>query len=146
VGLSLFAFHFILLLPFLNYWEHAIPVIALAAIPTYFAFRYFKTAEESLVVGAQALDGAATFYIIDIFSPLSGIGYFEQHVFSRAVGELLDTFFLFYLLKVAIAFGAAYYVRKEKMGEQEKLYILMVFIIIGLAPGVRDILRMMAGT
>lgn len=146
MGLSLFAFHFFLLLPFLHYWMHAIPVLLMAAAPFALAFWYFRSLPSSLVVGAQALDGAATFYIIDIFSPLTGIRYFEQHVISRAVGEFLDTYLLFYLIKIAIAFAAAYFVRKEKISEEEKRYILLIFIIIGLAPGLRDLLRMIAGT
>ncbi|MFA5411752.1 MAG: DUF63 family protein [Candidatus Micrarchaeia archaeon] len=146
IGLALFAFHFLLLLPFLQYWMHAIPVLLMAAIPFAIAYYYFRDTPSSLVAGAQALDGAATFYIIDIFSPLTGIQYFEQHVISRAVGEFMDTYLLFYLIKIAIAFAAAYFVGKEKMPMDEKRFILLIFIIIGLAPGLRDLLRMMAGT
>ncbi|HNT60824.1 MAG TPA: DUF63 family protein, partial [Candidatus Bilamarchaeaceae archaeon] len=146
VGLSLFAFHFFLLLPFMQYWVHAIPVLLMAAIPFAIAYLYFRSLPSSLVVGAQALDGAATFYIIDIFSNISGIGYFEQHVLSRAIGEFMDTYFLFYLVKIAIAFAASYFVRKERLSEEEKRYILLIFIIIGLAPGLRGVLRMVAGT
>lgn len=146
IGLALFAFHFILLLPFLQYWMHAIPVLLMAAIPLAIAYYYFRDLPSAFVVGAQALDGAATFYIIDIFSPIAGITYFEQHVISRAVGEFLDTYLLFYLIKIAIAFAAAYFVGKEKMPDEEKRFILLIFIIIGLAPGLRDLLRMMAGT
>ncbi|MDD5096698.1 MAG: DUF63 family protein [Candidatus ainarchaeum sp.] len=146
IGLALFAFHFLLLLPFLQYWMHAIPVLIMAIIPFAIAYHYFRDTGSSLVVGAQALDGAATFYIIDIFSPLAGMAYFEQHVISRAVGEFMDTYLLFYLVKIAIAFAAAYFVGKEKMPMDEKRFILLIFIIIGLAPGLRDLLRMMAGT
>ena len=146
IGLALFAFNFALLLPFLHYWMHAIPVLLMAAIPFAIAMWYFRNLPSALVVGAQALDGAATFYIIDVFSPIAGITYFEQHVISRAVGEFMDTYLLFYLIKVAIALAAAYFVGKEKMPGDEKRYILLIFIIIGLAPGLRDLLRMMAGT
>jgi uncharacterized membrane protein len=146
IGIALFAFNFILLLPFFHYWMHAIPVLLMAAIPLAIAYYYFRDLPSALVVGAQALDGAATFYIIDIFSPLSGISYFEQHVISRAVGEFMDTYLLFYVIKIAIAFAAAYFVGREKMPMDEKRFILLIFIIIGLAPGLRDLLRMMAGT
>lgn len=146
IGLALFAFNFLLILPFFQYWMHAIPVLLMAAIPFAIAYYYFRSIPSSLVVGAQALDGAATFYIIDVFSPLSGIQYFEQHVISRAVGEFMDTYILFYLIKIGIAFAAAYFVGKEKLSDDEKRYILLIFIIIGLAPGLRDVLRMMAGT
>ena len=98
------------------------------------------------IVAGQALDGAATFFIIDYFSSVSGIDYFEQHVFSAAIGQLGGGFFLFYLLKVAIAFGAAYVLRSEKMDEDDKRFVALILMIMGFAPGIRDILRMVAGT
>ena len=145
VGLALFAFHFLLLVPFMDYAAHAIPVLILTAIPTYLAYRYFGDILSATVVAGHALDGAATFYIIDIFPQLTGISYFEQHVIPRMIGEAFDTYFLFYLVKIAVAGLAAYVVKKEKIGEQEKTYILLVFAIAGLAPGVRDVLRMVVG-
>ena len=76
---------------------------------------------------------------------LALFGYFEQHVVSAAIGELAGTYFTFYLLKTVIAFAAAYVVMKEKMDLEDKYYILLVFMIMGFAPGLRDIMRMMVG-
>ncbi|MCP4647544.1 MAG: DUF63 family protein [bacterium] len=81
-----------------------------------------------------------------MFSSAIGKNYFEQHVLSRAVGELLNTYFLFYLVKVAIASAAVYLVEKEKMKSDERIYFYLVVAIIGLAPGIRSILRMVCGT
>ena len=102
VGLALWVPHLLLLLPFMKYALYAVPVLVLAAIPAYIAWRYFKNAALAGIVAGQALDGAATFFVIDVFSNISGIQYFEQHVFSAAIGQLGGGFFLFYLLKVAI--------------------------------------------
>jgi uncharacterized membrane protein len=145
IGLVFWLPHFLLLLPFMKYAIFALPVLALAAIPTYIAFRYFKDKILTAVVAGQALDGAATFFVIDYFSDISGIQYFEQHVFSSAIGALGGTYFVFYLVKAAIAFFAADVINKEKMSIDDKYYVALVVMIMGFAPGIRDILRMMIG-
>ncbi|MCK4319334.1 DUF63 family protein [Candidatus Micrarchaeota archaeon] len=145
-GTLLFLFHLLLLIPFMGFILHAIPVIILAAIPLYLSYIYFRNKEDAMVVGAHALDGAATFYIIDIFSGISGKTYFEQHVFPRFLGEFAGTYFGFYLVKVLLPLAAVYLIRKERMQSDEKTYILLILMIIGLAPGMRDLLRMVIGT
>jgi uncharacterized membrane protein len=145
IGIALWGPHFILLIPFMQYAAYAIPVILMAAIPAYLAWRFFKDRILAMVVAGQALDGAATFFVIDIFSKISGIEYFEQHVFSAAIGGF-GGFFTFYLIKVAISFAAAYVIKTEKMDQEDKYYIALVLMIMGFAPGIRDMLRMMAGT
>ncbi len=160
IGIALWLPHFFVLLFMVRYLEFAIPVLALAAIPFYLAFGYFKTENPERktnankiggdilagVVGAHALDGAATFFIIDFFGKLTGKSYFEQHVIPSFIGETFGTFFPFYLLKIAIAFGAAYFIANEKDASgQEKHFISLLLIIIGLAPGLRDVLRMAVG-
>ncbi len=145
-GLGLFLPHMLLLLPLMKYAIYAIPVIILAAIPAYLAYRYFKESYLAGIVGAHALDGAATFFVIDIFSGISGIIYSEQHVIPSLIGSGTGTYFIFFLVKVAIAAGAAYVIQKEKLELNEKYYLAVVLMIMGLAPGLRDILRMMVGT
>ncbi len=145
-GTVLFLFHLLLLIPFMGFILHAIPVIILAAIPLYLSYLYFRNKEDAMVVGAHALDGAATFYIIDIFSGISGKTYFEQHVLPRFLGEFAGTYFGFYLVKVLLPLAAVYLIRKEGMQSDEKTYILLILMIIGLAPGMRDLLRMVVGT
>lgn len=145
VGLALWAPHFILILPFMGYAIYALPILALAAIPAYAAWRHFKDSALTLVVAGQALDGAATFVVIDIFSKVSGIAYFEQHVVGGFIGSFFGTFFVFYLLKVAIAFAASYALQKEKMDGEDRNYIALVLMIMGFAPGIRDMLRMAMG-
>jgi len=145
VGLLLWIPFFLLLIPFMQYAVFAIPILVLAAVPAYFAVRYFKDHVFSAIVTGQALDGAATFFVIDYFSQISGIKYFEQHVFSSFIGELFDTYFTFYLVKAAIALAAAHVLVKEKMDLEDKYYIALVLMIMGFAPGIRDILRMVIG-
>ncbi len=142
VGLALWIPHFLLLLPFMEYGVYALPIILLAAIPTYLAYMKYKDKIYSAIVGGQALDGAATFFIIDYFSGISGVQYFEQHVFSAAIGALGGTYFVFYLLKTAIAFAAIHVLKEEKVDQEDKYYIALILMIMGFAPGIRDILRM----
>ncbi len=146
VGLALWLPHLLLLIPFMQYALFAIPILILAAIPTYLALKYFKDRVLTGIVAGQALDGAATFFIIDVFSPMVGKSYFEQHVFSAGIGELFGTYLTFYLVKAAIAFAAAYVIREEKMELEDKYFIALALIVMGLGPGTRDMLRMMAGT
>lgn len=145
VGLALWLPHFLLLLPFMGYAVYALPVIALAALPAYLAYRYFKDPVLAAIVAGQALDGAATFFVIDIFSGISGMNYFEQHVFSSGIGTMFGGYFAFYLIKIAIAFMAAWVLRDEKMENNDRNFIALVLMIMGFAPGIRDILRMMVG-
>lgn len=145
VGILIWLPHFLILLPFMKYAVFAIPILILAAIPAYIAFMYFKNKILAIVVAGQALDGAATFFVIDYFSKISGIQYFEQHVFSAAIGALGGSYFFFYLVKTAIAFLAADVINKEKMDIETKYYVALVLMIMGFAPGIRDVLRMMLG-
>jgi len=156
-GLILWFPLFLLLLPFMRYAVYAIPILMLALIPALIAWKVVKDQILALIVAAQALDGAATFFVIDIFSKISGISYFEQHVLSGAIGQVFGTFFVFYLVKTGIAFAAAYILSKEKdditllrlFGKDivmDRYFIALVLMIIGFAPGIRDMLRMMAGT
>ena len=145
IGFALFIPFFLLLIPFMQHVEYAIPVLILTAIPAYFIWKRYG-AVASAVVAGHAMDGAATFIILDIFSSAVGKNYFEQHVLSRFVGELLDTYFLFYMVKVAIASMAVYLVEKENLKPDERIYFYLVIAIIGLAPGIRSILRMVCGT
>ncbi|MCI0503453.1 DUF63 family protein [Candidatus Micrarchaeota archaeon] len=141
-GLALWLPHFLLLVPFMSYAAYALPVLALGAVPAYAAWVHFKDHALALVVAGQALDGAATFFVIDIFSKVSGVAYFEQHVVGGFIGAFFGTFFAFYILKVGIAFAAAHVLRTEKMDGGDRNFVALVLMIMGFAPGIRDILRM----
>ena len=160
IGIALSIPHLFILLFFVQYPLFVIPILLLAAIPSYIIFRHFKKRNSKSgaanpvpqpdilagIVGAHALDGAATFIVIDYFSGVSGRAYFEQHVLPSFIGETFNSFFPFYLIKVGIAAAAAYFISSDKDSkDEEKMFICLVLIIIGLAPGIRDALRMMVG-
>jgi uncharacterized membrane protein len=146
VGLALWLPHFLLLIPLMSHAVFALPILLLALIPAYIAWMYFRDRNSALIVAGQAFDGAATFFVIDVFAPLVGIQYFEQHVVGSAIGEFFGTFFAFYLVKVAIAFAAAYVLKNEKMDDEDRRFVALVLMIMGFAPGIRDVFRMVAAT
>ncbi|MDD5022811.1 MAG: DUF63 family protein, partial [Candidatus ainarchaeum sp.] len=145
IGLALSIPHILLLLPFMKYMPYALPILALSITPAILVYRYIKDWRYAAVVGAHGLDGGATFFAIDFFGKFTGIVYGEQHVLSRAVGELFGSYFTFYALKISIALAAVYLIHKEKMREEEKNYILLIIMIMGFAPGIRGILRILVG-
>jgi uncharacterized membrane protein len=145
VGLALWLPFFLLLLPFMKFAIYAVPIILLAAVPAYLAFRYFKDSALAGIVAGHSLDGAATFFVIDVFSKISGIPYGEQHVFASEIGAIGGTYFPFYIIKVLVSFAAAYVIMREDMPNEDKLYIAILLMVMGFAPGIRDMLRMACG-
>ncbi len=164
-GGILWAFHFILLFPMMNHITYGVFVIVLTAIAWAAGFLFFKKKGvrpfTSIVVAAHALDGAATYITIDIwnrFEPLCrnfGHCYGEQHVVSDAIGQIgnflfgpgalfIGGFFLFYLVKVGFSAFAGYVVEKDSRG-QERDFIILLLVIFGLAPGIRDLLTLVMG-
>ncbi|VVB66736.1 Uncharacterised protein [Candidatus Gugararchaeum adminiculabundum] len=149
IGLVLWAFHFIILIPLFTYWSFALMILGIAGIvglAAYFASKLIGIEPfSSVVVFAHALDGAATWVIIDIFSKVTGRSYFEQHVVSDLLGKTAIGFALFFLVKVLFSSAAVFVIEKDDAKRQEKNYILLLLFIFGLAPGMRDVLRMLCG-
>ncbi|MBM3229942.1 DUF63 family protein [Candidatus Parvarchaeota archaeon] len=104
-----------------------------------------------LVVFAHSLDGAATFVTIDIFNRLEpactllGKCYGEQHVVSSFLGTFADTYLVFFAVKVIFSALVAFLVEKESQDRQEKTFIFLLLVVFGLAPGLRDLLRLATG-
>lgn len=143
------AFNLVLLLPMMaNFAYAAVPLLLAGGVGAllWYGLKWRKF-EMILPVVAQALDGASTWVAIDWFGPAKGIPYFEQHVLSSAIGHVTPLGFgLFFLLKVAFAALAVHLLFKEKMDERTRNLALLVIVVIGLAPGTRDLLRMLCGT
>ena len=95
---------------------------------------------ETLIFG-HMLDASATSYGIDIH-PLH---YVEQHVVGSQLIEWTGTAFSFFPLKLAVLFPAIYILERFRHEGSTELWHLVVLamIVVGLAPGVRDMVRMM---
>jgi uncharacterized membrane protein len=93
----------------------------------------------SLIFG-QMLDASATSYGID-FHPLN---YVEVHVVGSNLIELTGTGFVMFPLKLAVLFPGIYVLQRYRYESPAALWhlILLAMITVGLAPGVRDMVRM----
>lgn len=142
----------LLLLPMATHFDYAAAIVALALVAALGAKHLLKFSfKQTLPVFGHALDGAATWIAIDFFGPARGVAYFEQHVLSNGIGTATPLGFgLFFLLKVAFSSAAVYYLSKD--GEREGIPPLAVelslaaIMVLGLAPGLRDMLRLLLGT
>jgi uncharacterized membrane protein len=92
-----------------------------------------------LIIG-QMLDASATGYGID----LGPVPYQEVHVVGSALIRWTGTAFSLFPLKLAVVIPAIYVLemyRREGNREFANL-VLLAMITVGLAPGVRDMVRM----
>ncbi|MFH0817031.1 MAG: DUF63 family protein [Candidatus Micrarchaeota archaeon] len=160
-GLFLWVPHLLILVPLMTYWTYGLLVIAIALIGGLAGYFYLKKAGVrpflALVVFSHAFDGAATYVTINIWNKFEpacskfGHCYGEQHVVSSGIGELgnmlfapIGGYFLFFLIKIIFSTVAAQVTEKDAKGE-ERDFIILLLIIFGLAPGVRDILTLVTG-
>jgi uncharacterized membrane protein len=91
-----------------------------------------------LGVAAHMLDATATFVTLDLFSHL---GYWEQHPLTRLIGTLGGSYLWFYIAKLLVV-AVLYYIDKDVKNHNMKLLLKFAVIVLGLAPGVRDTLRL----
>ncbi|MDP6906571.1 MAG: DUF63 family protein [Candidatus Thalassarchaeaceae archaeon] len=91
----------------------------------------------------QMVDGLATFLGVDHF------GYSEKHVLSQKVIDLTGGAWGFAILKFGIA-GLIWFLFSSARFEQRhrhlRLLVILCLLVVGLAPGLRDILRLTVNT
>ncbi len=139
--------HIILLMPLMKNWLHFLLIVVLSLIGLFSGKLLLERVKlkaglsQLLVIFSHSLDGAASYVAIDLFNG----NYFEQHVVSGALGTVFGTMFAFYVVKVLFSTLAVWVVETSDDQRDEKIYILLLLIIFGLAPGVRDALRLLAG-
>lgn len=93
-----------------------------------------------LLIFGHMLDAGATSYGIDLH-PLS---YVEQHVVGSTLIDATGTAFVMFPLKLAVIVPALWVLELYRKEGSEELWnlILLAMITVGLAPGVRDMVRM----
>ncbi len=93
-----------------------------------------------LLICGHMLDASATSYGID----LHPLRYVEQHVVGSNLIELTGTAFSMFLLKVAVIIPAVYIFERYRREGSAGLWHLIVLavIVVGMAPGIRDTVRM----
>lgn len=135
LGSFLAIFHFLLLFPFLKHFDRAVIIIFLASFCYALSSFIFKEEIKKIAVFSQSLDGAATFVSIEFF------GYKEQHVLPNIIGETFG-FQTFFLLKFFLTVIILYLLDKESFDDQQKNVLIFSIVVMGLSPGLRDMLRL----
>jgi len=95
-----------------------------------------------LPVAGQFMDGIATYIGIDYFP------YTEKHIVSEAVVSLFDTALTFAFLKLGIG-GVVFWFYSmanfEYRQQHLRLLIGLALMVVGMAPGLRNVGRLMLG-
>jgi uncharacterized membrane protein len=93
-----------------------------------------------LLIFGHMLDASATSYGID----LHPLHYVEQHVVGSNLIELTGTAFSMFLLKIAVIIPAIYILELYRKEGNPDLWhlIVLAMIVVGMAPGIRDMVRM----
>ena len=93
-----------------------------------------------LLIFGHMLDASATSYGIDIHP----IHYVEQHVVGSSLINATGTAFSMFLLKLAVLIPAIYILEMYRREGNPGLWhlILLAMIVVGMAPGIRDLVRM----
>ena len=92
------------------------------------------------LIFGHMLDASATSYGIDFHA----IPYTEVHVVGSTLIALTGTAFSMFLLKLAVIIPAVYILEQYKKEGNRELWFIIVLcmIVLGLAPGTRDLARM----
>jgi uncharacterized membrane protein len=93
--------------------------------------------ENLSILSAHFLDASATFTALTFF------GYLEQHVLPRALIDPIGPMVMF-PLKIVVLLPVLYLIDRYAEDSQFKTLLKLVVLILGLAPGLRDVIRLMA--
>ena len=94
--------------------------------------------ENYLLIMSQMLDASATFVALSFYN------YWEQHVLPSFFINIFGPVSLFFL-KLPIILLAVYYIDKEVTDTEKRTFLKMAVLVLGMAPGLRDTLRLGAG-
>jgi len=94
-----------------------------------------------VLIFGQMLDASATSYGLT-FHP--AIHYIEQHVVGSNLIEMTGTAFVMFPLKLVVLFPAIYIMQLYRKEANPAFWhlVLLAMIVVGLAPGIRDMIRM----
>jgi len=105
------------------------------------SWKYVQDPLYIALIFGQMLDASATSYGLT-FHP--AVHYIEQHVVGSNLIEMTGTAFVMYPLKLVILFPAIYIMQRYRKEANPAFWhlVLLAMIVVGLAPGVRDMIRM----
>lgn len=110
----------------------------------YSSMKVFLVALNPLIIFSHMLDASAT------YRGISAYGYTEKHVLPALAIDIIGTPLVMYPLKIAVVFLVVFSLDiwfREEMDEMPdvKNLIILVIIILGIAPGIRNMLRISMG-
>ncbi|MEM3369429.1 MAG: DUF63 family protein [Candidatus Micrarchaeia archaeon] len=157
IGILLCLPHLIVVLSMIQDPTYLITILALSGMIMVFSHLIMERYKLNkilprIAVAAHTIDGVSSFVAIEIFnrfSPLcteKGICYFGQHVVERFFSEIIVYGTIIYLfIKVLFAIFASLIIEREAENENERYFLYLLIIIFGLAPGIRNLLRVTLG-
>ena len=94
-----------------------------------------------VLIFGHMLDASATSYGID-FHPT--VHYIEQHVVGSSLINMTGTAFVMFPLKLVVLFPAIYIMQLYRKEANPAFWhlVLLAMIVVGFAPGIRDMTRM----
>jgi uncharacterized membrane protein len=103
------------------------------------ALGFLRDRFNMMVVYAHMLDASSTYIGVDWF------GYYEKHVVPTALIDLSGTAAVMFPLKVLVLLPALYLIDRQVEGSAARSLIRLTLITLGLAPAVRNTLRLALG-
>ena len=114
------------------------PLLArMGGIPISNYYHRLLSKENLAILSAHFLDATATVVALAMF------GYLEQHVVPRMLFPLMGPYAMF-LLKIVVVPPALWVIDKYAEDRQFRKFLKIVVFILGLAPGVRNLIRLVA--
>ena len=92
------------------------------------------------IVLAHLFDASTTYVAVEYFN------YVEQHVLPNAINQLFDTYLTLFPMKIIVIVAVLYIIDQYFEDQTIKNLLKLTVFVLGLAPGLRNILTMALGT
>jgi uncharacterized membrane protein len=89
---------------------------------------------------AHLFDASTTYVAVEYFN------YSEQHVLPNAINQLFDTYLTLFPMKIIVIVAVLYIIDQYFEDQTVKNLLKLTVFVLGLAPGLRNILTMALGT
>ena len=92
------------------------------------------------IVLAHLFDASTTYVAVEYFN------YYEQHVLPNALNRLFDTYLTLFPMKIIVIVAVLYIIDQYFEDQTIKNLLKLTVFVLGLAPGLRNILTLILGT
>ena len=89
---------------------------------------------------AHLFDASTTYVAVEYFN------YYEQHVLPNALNQLFDTYLTLFPMKIIVIVAVLYIIDQYFDDLTIKNLLKLTVFVLGLAPGLRNILTMALAT